>query len=176
MLCLRPEPCIVCKRSRRRKAAGAVDDRILPLLSFAKYSDRLGLRQTSAFTRRIDDRVCLYGRDMSRPFRHRESPTGIAHYILRTSVSRCFPEPATVECRDTIVSCSPADTRAKRPGPTEWSSVAYSSIAFSTSVRRGAGSLISRAACCPRGDIFFHVRRRMLISFASSCSSAKSAK
>ena len=67
MLCLRPEPCIVCKRSRRRKAASAVDDRILPLLSFAKYSDRLGLRQTSAFTRRIDDRVCLYGRDMS-PF------------------------------------------------------------------------------------------------------------
>ena len=40
-----------------------------------------------AFTSRIDDRACLYRRDMSRPFQHRECAADIGHYISRRSVS-----------------------------------------------------------------------------------------
>ena len=51
--------------------------------SFSKYGD--GLRQsTAAFTARINERLCLYGRDMSRPFQQREFPTRVRHYVLRT--------------------------------------------------------------------------------------------
>jgi peptidyl-prolyl cis-trans isomerase C len=60
----------------------------------------------------MSDRVCLYGRDMSRPFQHRESPTGIGHYILPTSVMG-QADPAEQDPKSAVLKFekSPADKR-----------------------------------------------------------------
>ncbi len=52
------------------------------------------LRQSgTAFTTRINERVCLYRRDMSRSSQHPAFPTGVGHCTPRTSVEdHCIQE------------------------------------------------------------------------------------